>query len=57
MLAKEANRSTVWAPHRPLMCRKTRGANCQSELSEMRERLSAYTFAALRMYKVLILMS
>ena len=57
MLVKDANRSTVWVPQVLLKCLNLHGASCQSELSLTRERLSAYTLAAMRMYLVRILIS
>ena len=57
MLAYEANRSIVWGPHTLLKCLNFLGASCQCELSVTRDKLSAHTFAALRMYCVRILMS
>ena len=50
MLAYEANRSIVWGPYTLFKCLNFLGASCQSELSVTRDRLSAQTFAALRMY-------
>ncbi len=57
MLVEDAKRLMVWVPHVLLKCRDLRGAGFQSELSVTRERMSAQTFAALRMYRVQILMS
>ena len=49
MLAYEANRSIVWGPHTLLNCLNFRGASYELELSVTRDKLSAHTFAALRM--------
>ena len=56
-MVEDAKRSMVCVPQVLLKCRNLRVASCQSELSMTRERLSAYTLVAMRMYLVRIHMS